>query len=107
MPEPQADILIDQLRRANRRWKILALGTLAALVLAIVGLTTFTVVQAARARDAEKAARAEAEQSRQETKEALENAVRVRSQLEQHIYASRIQMAQQAWEENTRKQKKP
>ena len=78
MPEPQADVLIDQLRRANRRWKFLALGMLAALVSAIVGLATSTVLQVGRERAAAEAARAEAEQAQLETKEALENAERAR-----------------------------
>jgi hypothetical protein len=107
MPEPQADARIDQLMRANRRWKFLALGTLAALVLAIVGLTTYTVLQAARARAGAEAARAEAEQVRQETKEALEDAARARRHAEQILYASHIQMAQQAWEEGARENMKP
>ena len=107
MPEPQTDARIDQLMRANRRWKFLTLGTLAALVLAIVGLTTYTVLQAARARAAAEAARAEAEQAQQETKEALEDAARARRLVEQINYARNIQLAQEAWEEGALGKKKP
>jgi flagellar biosynthesis/type III secretory pathway M-ring protein FliF/YscJ len=107
MPEPQAEVLIDQLRRANRRWKFLALGTIAALVLAIVGLTTFTVVQAARARAAAEAARAEAERAQQEKKETLESAARAKRHADEILYASNIQMAQQAWKEGVGERKKP
>ena len=103
MPEPQADILIDQLRRANRRWKFLALGALAALVLVATGAAAFAVLQVGR----EQAAKAEAEQAHQETKAALDNAAQAKSRLELHHYAWRLQLAQQAREESARKQKKP
>jgi hypothetical protein len=106
MSEPQADALIDRLRRGNRRWKAFALGTLVALVLA-AGAAAFAVLQVGREKGATAAARTEAEQARQETKDALENAVRARSQLEQHIYAHHLQMAQQAREESARKRTKP
>jgi hypothetical protein len=107
MPEPQADVLIDQLRRANRRWKFLALGTLAALVLAIVGLTTFTVGQAAQARAAEAAARAEAEQARQAARDALEDSARAKRRADQILYASNLQRAIQARDEGAREKQKP
>ena len=107
MPEPQADALIDQLRRANRRWKLLALGTLAALVLAIVGLTTFAVVQAARARAAEATARAEAEQARQAAKDALEESARAKRHADQILFASHLQRAIQAMDEGAREKQKP
>jgi len=107
MSEPQTDALIDQLRRANGRWKALALGALAALVLAIAGLTTFTALRVGREKAAAEAARAEAEQAQQETKEARQNAVKARKHMEQMLYASQIQMAQKAREEAARERKKP
>jgi|SRR4051812_44818543 flagellar biosynthesis/type III secretory pathway M-ring protein FliF/YscJ len=107
MSEPQADVLVDQLRRANRRWKLLALGTLAALVLAVVGLTTLTVARAARARAAEATARAEAEQARQAAKDALEESATAKRHADQILYASNLQRATQAWDEGAREKQKP
>jgi hypothetical protein len=70
MPEPQTEVLIEQLRRANRRWKMLALGTLAALLLAVVGVVAIANVQASRARaaavEAREEARRQAEQAREQ-----------------------------------------
>jgi hypothetical protein len=64
MNEPQYEALVGQLRRSNRRWRMLALGTLAALVLGLTGLATYSAVQAGRARAAEAAARIEADRAR-------------------------------------------
>jgi len=59
MSEPKDLVLAnEQLRRSNRRWKALALGACAALILVAV----FSVMQATRARiQAEEAMRAERE----------------------------------------------
>jgi hypothetical protein len=64
MNEPQREDLVGQLRRSNRRWKMLALGTLAALVLGLAFFVTYAAVQASRARAAEAAARMEADRAR-------------------------------------------
>jgi hypothetical protein len=107
MPEPQADALIDKLRRANRRWKVFALSTLAALVLAIIGLSTFTAAQVSREKARAEAAKAEVEQALKEAKEALEAGAKAREHAEQVLYASQIQMAQKEREERALKKMKP
>jgi hypothetical protein len=61
MNEQQREALIGQLQRSNRRWKILALGTLAALVL---GFLAYSAVQVGRARAAAEAERIAAEKAR-------------------------------------------
>jgi hypothetical protein len=70
MPEQQADAVIEQLKRANRRWKRLALGLLAAFVVAVAALAAFSAVQVNRARAAAEDARIQAEHARREVERA-------------------------------------
>jgi hypothetical protein len=96
MAEHQPLTQIDQLRRANRRWRRIALCALSALVLVLGGWAATTGVQLRQARDARVAAeqaRQEAEQARQETRRAL--------------YASQILLAQKAFADGVEKGQKP
>jgi hypothetical protein len=64
MNEQRLEALIGQLKRSNRRWKVLALGTLAALVLGVAGFLAYSAVQVGRARAAAEAERIAAEKAR-------------------------------------------
>jgi hypothetical protein len=93
MPEPNADALIEQLQRACRRWKRLALGALVVFVIVVAGLAAVTARQISRERAIAQAARAEAEQAQQRA--------------EQLLYIANIQLAQRAFAEQPREGKKP
>jgi hypothetical protein len=77
MPDVDTTALIEHLQKSNRRWKRLALSLLAALGLALVLLTTSTVVlwvraerQARQVEAAERQARQQAEEARKQFQEA-------------------------------------
>jgi hypothetical protein len=91
MPEPHADALIEQLQRANRRWKRLALGAVAACLVVVAGLAAFAAVELGRERALARAAREEAEQARQKA--------------EQILYLAHVQAAQREFAEQLREGK--
>src|SRR5437016_2664514 len=70
MSDPQTDALIDRLRRSSRRWKAIALGTIALLVLAVAGMAALSSVQVGRERAAAEDARMEAEKARRQAEQA-------------------------------------
>jgi hypothetical protein len=75
MSDPQTDALINLLRRSNRRWKAIALGTITLLVLAVAGLATLSAVQASRAWAAAEDARMAAEKARLQAEQAVREAL--------------------------------
>jgi hypothetical protein len=105
MPEQQAEALIEQLKQSNRRWKRLAIGSLAAAVLAVAGLVAFAAEQTVRKRaaiaQAEEALR-QAEQAIQDRTAAHEEAQQALERAERALYASRLQRAQEALDEGRR-----
>jgi hypothetical protein len=102
MPE-QSEGVLDQLRRSNRRWKRLALASLAMLVLAVAGWMATAVLQMRQAA----AARDEAEQARQEAVRLHEAEKAARQQAQQILYFSHIALAEKELAQSGRKGEKP
>jgi hypothetical protein len=76
MSDADTNALIEQLQRSNRRWKLLALSLLATLGLAVLLVTTSTVVLLVRVEQQREQARAAEEQARKQAEDALERAKR-------------------------------
>jgi hypothetical protein len=76
MSEADTNALIERLQRSNRRWKRLALSLLATLGLAILLVTTSTVVFWVRVEQQREQARAAEEQARKQAEDNLERARR-------------------------------
>ena len=90
----------EQLKRAVRRWKAVAISTSAALglvVLLAAGLLFITAQEAARAQERETQARDEAEAARKQTVESLEEArkaaEKAKVEAEQVRYQMMVQLA--------------
>ncbi len=94
-------VLIERLRRANRRWKRLALGSLALLVVVLVGAAVTIVAQANRSaaalRAADEARRAEQE-ARQEAERQRGEAEGARDQVQRLMYLRDVELAAREWE---------
>jgi uncharacterized protein (TIGR03067 family) len=90
MSDPQTDALIDRLRRSNRRWKAVALGTIALLVLAVAGMATLSAVQVSRERAAAEETRLVAEKARRQAEQAEQEA---RQQADKALSLERTQEA--------------
>jgi hypothetical protein len=96
MTDPQTLAMIDQLERARRRWKRLALGGLAALLL--VCSLGFTAVHFQRQQ-----IRAEHERAEQARKEAEAQ----KDQTQRALYFSHIALAEREWAASERRDKNP
>ena len=83
MPDLDTTALIERLQKSNRRWKRLALSLLAAIGLALVVLTTSTVVLRARAEQQAQQALAAERQARQQAEEAKKRAQEAMQALEE------------------------
>ena len=96
MTNPQTLALIDRVERARRRWKRLALGALAALLL-VCSLGVAAVVSQRQQ------VRAEHERAEQ----ALREAEAHREQSRQVLYFSHIALAEREWAARERREKNP
>ena len=88
MREPSRDDLlhhIESLERTNRRWKRLALGLLAAVVLLLSVIGAFSVHQSARAAAAEREAERALRAADAERGKAQENFQRARQAVEEAL----------------------
>src|SRR5262245_62173842 len=85
MPGPP-DAMLDQLRRSNRRWKRLALASLAVLALAVVGWMATAVVQERQTA----AARSEAEVAKREADRVRAAERYAKRQAQQALYFTRL-----------------
>jgi hypothetical protein len=93
MTDPQILTRIDQLERARRWWKGLALGALAALLLVFLfGVTTFAALRAQ--------IRAEHERAEQNFREAEAQ----RDQARRALYVSNLALAQREWSAASQRQ---
>jgi hypothetical protein len=94
--EVNTTALVERLRRDNRRWKRLALGALALLVVALVVATALFAVHADRSaaalRAAEEARRAEQE-ARQDAERRWGDVERAHEQVQRILYARSIELA--------------
>ena len=94
MTEPQASTLISRLERANRRWKKLAFGALAALfVVLVLGISIIATQQ--------QTIRAEQERAEQAMREAEDQ----KDQVRRVQYASHIALAERELAEVSHRQK--
>jgi type VI protein secretion system component VasK len=89
MSQPPTDALVEQLQRANRRWRRLALAALALLVLSLAGW----------AGTAQMGARRRASELQEQLNQLQEDSDAARRRAEQALYAARIHLAQHALKE--------
>jgi len=97
MSEADTTVVIERLRRANRRWKLLV----ALLAIALVGAAAAIAVEhsrsAAALRVADEASRAE-QKARQEAERQQVQVERARDEASRALYAAEIRLATQEWE---------
>jgi hypothetical protein len=115
MTDPQTSALINQLERATRWWKRLALGALATLLFVVLGgaVTLFVRSQQieaehSRAEQALREAEAQRDAERAQAEQARREAEAQRDQAQRYLYAHHIALAQREWaaENERRSQKK-
>jgi hypothetical protein len=99
MTEPNA----EQLLRASRRWRRIALVALTALVLAVAGWSATAVVQWRQMR----AAQEQAEKAKEDADRARDAERQARERAEQALYASQIHLAEKAFADGLQKAEKP
>jgi hypothetical protein len=97
MSEADPTALIERLRRANRRWKLLAALLAIALVAASAAVTVQHSRTAAALRAADEASRAE-QQARQEAQRPRAEVERARDEARRALYVANIRLATQEWE---------
>jgi hypothetical protein len=88
--------LIERLRQANRRWRMLALSAVAALALVGSAAAGFVIVEYQRAKSALREAQVQLDLFEQARDNALRQAEQARRQAEQALYAAQMQAAQNA-----------
>lgn len=124
MSEPEMKALIDRLQRANRRWKVFALGSASVLAILLVAAGVSSVVQWNRMaaereialqmqqeamaqrdraeqlqRDAEEARKAE-EKARKEAEKAKNQEQQSKEEVRRMLYLMNIRLAQQQFNQH-------
>ena len=96
MNDPETIAMIDQLKRARRLWKRLALGAVAALLLggSLAGTTIISQRQQIRA-------------EHQRAEHALREAEAQKDQARRALYVSNIALAEREWAASERREKNP
>jgi hypothetical protein len=115
MTDPHISVRIEQLERANRLWKRLALGALTALLLIVATAIALVIVRSHQVQveqDRAEQALREVERQRDAARELAEQNAKqeaeAKNQLQRALYAEQIARAQAAWDaENARREKNP
>ena len=97
MSEADPTALVEHLRRANRRWRVLAALLAIALVAASAAVTVQHSRTAAALRAADEASRAQQE-ARREAERHRAEVERARDEARRALYAANIWLATQEWE---------
>jgi len=83
MSDPETAVVIDRLRRSNRRWKAVALSACSVLVVLVVAVTLSWFDQLAVERDQARQAQQEVQMQRVRTEQALADVQAERGRAEQ------------------------
>lgn len=96
MFEPQAQAVIDQLKRANKQWKRLAFAALSVLTLVIAVGAVIGVYQRVQLRT-----------ERERAEQAMQEAQMQKDQAQRELYLRHIAMAEKAWDARQQQEEEP